>query len=276
MNNNILIIGLPDSSKTTFLAQLYVRIKKRKGKLRLSKNMDELNIKAIESAVNALANGNATQTTSADDNLEVVLPVTLGQLEFKLICPDYGGEQIRNICDLMEVNQEMQKRTTSSDQWLFFIRPGEIFPEYDLSVTTYQDLQVSRGQELAIPEFSHQSRFIEILQALIHIKGAGIRNLINIPRLFIVLTCWDELNTEKTPEQIILEKLPLLYDLICTNWGKHEFSFIGLSAQEFPLDTMEAKDKYLDELPENYGYLVLPDGKQDKDLTKLIEIAIAR
>lgn len=276
MNNNVLIIGLPDSGKTTFLAQLYVRIKKRKGKLRLSKNTDELNIKAIESAVNALANGNATTTTSADDNLEVVLPVTLGDLEFKLVCPDYGGEQIRNIGDLLEVNPEMQKRTKSSDQWLFFIRPGEIFPAYDLSLATYQDLQVGRDKELAIPELSHQSRLIEILQALIHFKGTGIKNLIVNPRLFIVLTCWDELNTETTPEQIILEKLPLLYDLICTNWGKHEFSFLGLSSQEFSLDTQEAKDKYLDELPENHGYLVLPDGSKDKDLTKLIEIAIAQ
>lgn len=275
MNNNVLIIGLPDSGKTTFLAQLYVRIKKRKGKLRLSKNADDLNIKAIESAVTALANGNTTKTTSADDNLEVVLPVTLGDSEFKLVCPDYGGEQIRNIGDLLEVNQEMQDRVKSSDQWLFFIRPGEIFPEYDLSDTNYPDLQVSRDEELAIPEFSHQSRFLEILQALIHFKETGIRNQIRTPRLFIVLTCWDELATEKTPEQIILEKLPLLYDMICTNWGNHEFSFLGLSAQEFSLDTKDAKDKYLDELPENHGYLVLPDGTRDKDLTKLIEVAIA-
>lgn len=276
MNNNVIIIGLPDSTKTTFLAQLYVRIKKRKGRLRLSKNTDELNIKAIEPAITALANGETTKTTPAGDNLEVVLPVSLGELEFKLVCPDYGGEQVKNIWELMEVNTEMQKRIHSSDQWFFFIRLGEIFPEYDLSGTIYQDPQVSREEEISIPDFSHQSRLIEILQGLLYSKGSGIKNPIRIPRLFLVLTCWDELKTDKTPEQIFLEKLPLLHDMIKTNWSKDEFAFLGISPQGFSLETQEAKEKYLDELPENHGYLVLPDGSTDKDLTKLIEFAITQ
>ena len=131
-------------------------------------------------------------------------------------------------------------------------------------------------EKLAVPDLSQQSRLIEILQALIHTKGKGIKKPIPIPRLFLVLTCWDELNTENTPEEVMKEKLPLMHDLIVTNWQEGRFTFLGLSAQGFPLDTPEAKDKYLDELPENFGYVVLENGKQDKDLTKLIELAIAQ
>jgi hypothetical protein len=52
------------------------------------------------------------------------------------------------------------------------------------------------------------------------------------------------------------------------------FKIIGVSAQEFPLKTDEARNKYLDEMPQNFGYLVLDDSPKEKDLTRLIEKAL--
>jgi hypothetical protein len=59
-----------------------------------------------------------------------------------------------------------------------------------------------------------------------------------------------------------------------TVWEKEAFEILGLSAQEFPLKTQEKKDKYLDELPENIGYMIDQKGVKDKDITKLIKIAL--
>ena len=58
------------------------------------------------------------------------------------------------------------------------------------------------------------------------------------------------------------------------NWLSGAFKIIGVSAQEFPLKTNENRDKYLDEMPESFGYLVLDDNSKEKDLTCLIEEAL--
>jgi hypothetical protein len=66
----------------------------------------------------------------------------------------------------------------------------------------------------------------------------------------------------------------MLLHFVETVWEKESFEIFGLSAQEFPLTTPEAKDKYLNDLPENFGYMVDQEGVQDKDITKLIEMIL--
>ena len=69
--------------------------------------------------------------------------------------------------------------------------------------------------------------------------------------------------------------MPLFAHFIASNWLAGAFNIIGVSAQEFPLKTDEARDKYLDEMPQNFGYLVLDDNPKEKDLTRLIEKALS-
>ena len=69
-------------------------------------------------------------------------------------------------------------------------------------------------------------------------------------------------------------KMPLFNHFVESIWDNESYKIIGLSAQEFPLDNQEAKDKYLDEMPESFGYIVLDDNPREPDLTRLIEIAL--
>ena len=121
---------------------------------------------------------------------------------------------------------------------------------------------------------SNQSQFIELVQVLLHARGTGMKDPINTPRLLIALTCWDELETDLTPKGILQQKMPLFTQFITANWLLAGFDIIGVSAQEFPLKTEEDRDKYLDDMPENFGYLVLDDNPREKDLTRLIEKAL--
>ena len=57
-------------------------------------------------------------------------------------------------------------------------------------------------------------------------------------------------------------------------WSKESLAILGLSAQEFPLNTEEASNKYQDELPENFGYIVNQKGERDNDITKLVKISL--
>ena len=109
------------------------------------------------------------------------------------------------------------------------------------------------------------------MQVLLHARGTGMKDRIETPRLLIVLTCWDELKTDLTPKEILQQKMPLFTQFIVASWMPETFKIIGVSAQEFPLKTDEDRDKYLDEMPQNFGYLVLEDNPKEKDLTRLID-----
>jgi len=272
MNDSILIIGPPDSGKTTFIAQFLTRIKKRKSSITLSKTPE--NIKAITDAVKRLAMGEEPIPTSADENVELVLPITVNDKNIELVCPDYGGEQVNDITEFMEIDDHWGKLLNSSDRWMLFIRLHEITSEYDLSISSYEEMISEKSAGIKSPELSQQSKFIELLQSLLYFKNKGTKQSIDIPSLSIVLTCWDELKTKDGPAEVLRKKLPMLLHFIETVWQKDAFNILGLSSQEFPLTTSEAKDKYLDELPENFGYMIDQDGNRDKDITKLVKTSL--
>lgn len=267
-NNEVLIIGPPKSGKTTFLAQLYGRLLDKKGKLKLVSAPE--NIDGIKRAYDRLTVGEETESTPATDNLEVKIPVILEGQEFVLHCKDYGGEQVRDLVALMEYDKTWIDRAKMNDRWILFIRPAEIEQRFDLSKKGYAE-KGQKESNLSISGTSDQSQFIELVQVLLHARGTGMKDRIETPRLLIVLTCWDELKTDLTPKEILQQKMPLFTQFILASWLPETFKIIGVSAQEFPLKTDEDRDKYLDEMPQNFGYLVLEDNPKEKDLTRLIE-----
>ena len=272
VNDSILIVGQPDSGKTTFIAQFLTRVKKRKSSIKLIKIPE--NIKAITNAIKRLSMGEEPETTPANQNVELVIPINVDGKNIDLVFPDYGGEQVNDLIELMEINENWQKLVTGSDRWIHFIRPHEITPEYDLSISSYDEIETRKSTDFKSQGLSSQSKFIELLQILLHTKNKGVKHLISVPKLSIVLTCWDELKTNKKPVQVLREKLPMFLHFVETVWEKEAFEIFGLSAQEFPLKTQEAKDKYQDELPENFGYMIDQEGVKDKDITKLVKIAL--
>lgn len=271
MNNEILIIGPPGTGKTTFLAQLYGRLLDKKGKLQLASAPE--NIDGIKSAYDRLADGEETEPTPATDNLEVKIPVIHEGQEFVLHCKDYGGEQVRDLVALMEYDKTWIDRAKTNDRWILFIRPSGIEQRFDLSEKGYAEKDQKESNP-TISGTSDQTQFIELVQVLLHARGTGMKDPIDTPRLLIALTCWDELGTDSTPEGILQQKMPLFTQFITANWLPGAFNIIGVSAQEFPLESEKNRDKYLDEMPQNFGYLVLNDNPKEKDLTRLIENAL--
>lgn len=271
-NDNILIIGKPDSGKTTYLAQLYMRMQKRMGVVKLTKSPE--NIKAIEDAVERLSNGTETQSTPPDRNELLILPVEVENKKFELICPDYGGEQVNFISSMMEFDQTWKNRVDGSDNWMIFVRPAAVVNYYDLSNAGHEFLVKKRIEGHLSSPLSEQCQLIELLQALLYIKGIGIKSTVIKPKLVVVFTCWDELKLPTAPPAYFKETLPLLHDFIVSNWEAQSYKILGLSSQEFSLSTPEGKEKFQDEMPESFGYCVDVNGGKEKDITLIIKEAI--
>lgn len=272
MDTSILLIGKPHSSKTVFLSQFYSRLQKNKSNLKLYKPVDDLT--PISGARDSLAAGIEPQTTPAEKSVKFHLPIQFGEKQVDLRCPEYGGEQVLSIVENRELNKEWMNSIRESNSWVLFIRLNNINKPLDISEVTFSE-QHQKKQQNAILEsddkISDQSFFIELLQILLHSKGNDYHILNDTLKLTIVLTCWDEMNVQEKPYDVLKSKLPLLLDFVESNWDKNYLNIIGLSAQGFALDTPENKEKYQIEGPEEFGYLVFSDGNQTNDITQLIE-----
>ncbi|MGN7722276.1 TRAFAC clade GTPase domain-containing protein [Chitinophaga sp. 22620] len=269
VTNNTLIIGKPKSGKTTFLAQLYLRVRKRKGQITLWKA--PANIKVIEDAIARLSAGEEPQSTPLQSNEEMVLPIAIDNQQSELICPDYGGEQVSHMVELMEYQEKWRQRVQQSDHWLLFLRPGAVVNYYDLSNGGHEKLQTMRSNGQLKSPLSEQCHMIELLQALLYLRNIGTRQRISSPSLMVVLTCWDELTDPAIPQKYLRENLPLMHDFIEASWHLSSWKICGLSAQEFPLHDDPAKERYRQELPESFGYYIAHDGTKHKDITLLLK-----
>ena len=275
MGTSILLIGKPHSSKTVFLSQFYSKLQKNKSKLKLYKSVDDLS--PITEAREALALGEEPQTTPSEKSVKFYLPIQVAEKQVDLKCPEYGGEQVLSIVENRELNKEWTTSIQESNSWILFIRLNNVNKPLDISDVTYSEQHHKNSKEpMSETEYkiSDQSFFIELLQILLHAKGTDCHRVNNKQKLTIVLTCWDEMNTEEKPYDILKSKLPLLLNFLESNWDKNYMNIVGLSAQGFSLTTLENKEKYQIEGPEEFGYLVLPDGTQTNDITELIEQAL--
>ena len=270
MNKQLLIIGKPHSSKTVFIAQFYSRLQKRKSKLSLYRPVDDLS--AITAAREALANGEEPDATNSERNVNLILPIQYEDQQIDLVCPDYGGEQINTILSSREVDKNWLDSIKQSENWIFFIRLNNISEQLDISKVTVTEEHTQGSVKVAeIPYIiSDQSALIELLQIFLHSKDHDYHFKNSKIKLTVVLTCWDELETEENPKQVLQKSLPLLLNFIESNWKAEKLKIIGLSAQGFPLDCEENKEKYQIEGSENFGFLIKEDGQKTNDITELI------
>jgi hypothetical protein len=274
MNKPLLIIGKPHSTKTTFIAQVYARLLAKKGPLKLYKPVD--NITAIKDASDRLANGDETKTTPTDKSVGLILPIEVQGQKIDLYYPDYGGEQVLDIINNREVDTKWNDAVKESNNWLLFIRIGSLSVGSDLCNKTISSDNAVAGISAEVSEYaiSDQSSFIELLQILLYNKVHNYQLKNTQTKLTIVLTCWDEIQTDQNPREVLNQHLPLLLNFIDANWAQDMWSVFGLSAQGFNLTDEGNQQKYLEQGSENYGYLVKHDGTSTNDITELISLAL--
>ncbi len=93
------------------------------------------------------------------------------------------------------------------------------------------------------------------------------------PRLTILLSCWDELETTELPADLLASRLPMLWSFVRSNWVSP--TVMGLSALERALSKTDADQEYAIRGPEEFGYIVLPDGLKSNDITLPIQRVMA-
>lgn len=265
--NSILVIGESTVGKTHYGAQLLKRLMKGDGLLRM--DGAATNLEPFQSAMESLNEGMAAGHTPMTTYVDSIWPIVdAHDRKAELVWPDYGGEQIKAMSSTRRVPSAWRARVIASPAWLLLVRLQQTRTTEDIFSRPLSGLKgaVVDNREFQI---SDQARLIELLQMLVYIRGAVSTEPLISPRIAVLLTCWDELDTDERPAAILEQRLPMFASFVTSTWAQP--TVLGLSALERPLSPRSQDAEYAARGPEQFGYVVLPDGKRSTDLTLPIQ-----
>ncbi|CAB5670689.1 Uncharacterised protein [Delftia tsuruhatensis] len=271
--HTILLVGESNVGKTHYGAQFLKRLMVRACALKMSGA--PTNLEAFTTALSCLTEGKSTDHTPASTYVESVWPITDESGRYaELVWPDYGGEQVRNLVTQRRIPAAWRDRVLGAKDWVLLIRLHSLRSEDDLFSRPLQSFAAAESQGAPVAhELSDQARTVELLQMLLYLAQFHLDRPLRTPRLTILLSCWDELDTTERPADLLASRLPMLWSFVRSNWLSP--AVIGLSALERALSKTDADEEYAIRGPEEFGYVVLPDGKKNTDITLPIQRLMA-
>jgi Double-GTPase 1 len=260
---SILLLGESNVGKTHYGAQFLKRLYVGANALRL--NGAPTNVQPFEDAMNSLAAGRATGHTPTSTYVESVWPIIDQSMRpAEMIWPDYGGEQVRTLITDRKIPSPWRDRVLSATDWVLLIRLHTMHTADDVFSRPLIKLGAAEVEGVD-HEPSDQARLIELLQMLLHIAGIGRDRVLDTPTLTVLLSCWDEMGLSAKPRAALHEQLPMLTSFIEATWRSP--TIMGLSAIEKPLSQTEADRDFAVRGPEQFGFVIFPDGTRTNDIT---------
>ena len=269
--SSILLIGETGVGKTHYGAQLLKRLMKGDGLLRM--HGAATNLEPFEAAMECLNEGMAAGHTATTTYVDSIWPIADSRgRTAELVWPDYGGEQIKAISSTRRIPAAWRARLVAAPAWLLLVRLQQTRVTDDIFSRPLRELKGAATDNREV-QVSDQARLIELLQMLVYIRGAISLKPLHSPRLCVLLSCWDELGVEAQPSVILEQRLPMFSGFVQSRWA--EPSILGLSALGRPLSRHDRDMEYAARGPEQFGYVVLPDGQHSTNLTLPIQRLLA-
>lgn len=241
--HNFLLIGLPSTGKTSFLAALWYAVQQTRSpsSLILKKlDGDSGYLNKIRDAWLAFKPVGRNPTDS-EAFVSMWLKRNNGDEEVHLTFPDVSGESFKQQWTSRQLTTSYDKCLRSANGGILFIHSNSItlplqIAEVD-SLATLIDSSIA--EEVPSPTTSSQPmpwdieksptqvQIVEILQFL---EG---RSYFNPPfRLLIAISAWDLVVASMLePEDWIAQQLPLLYQFLTSHRASFDIAFYGISAQ---------------------------------------------
>lgn len=186
--------------------------------------------------------------------------------------PDYGGEQLHSIRKNRSMSRAWRERIMEADGWIVMVR----IAHHQLSDDIFSRPLAEPGKERQPVDafvISPQAQLVDFLQWLMIVRGSGTLVPLPTPPIELLLSCWDELpdrERSKPPLEVLQTRMPMVAAFVATNWQSDAVRIVGLSSLERTLSEDVVDAEFVDCGPEAFGYVVLPDGRHDEDLTLAI------
>lgn len=271
LDKSILLIGESGVGKSHYGAQLLKRLMQEDGRIKM--RGAATNLQPFEAVMASLDAGLSADHTATAVYHESRWPIIDEQgRKADLIWPDYGGEQVKNIIDDRQLPRAWLTRIAESSEWLLMIRLQTTRAADDIFSRPLTSLK-GNSEEAREKRLSDQARLIELLQILLYAQSTSGSRMDRLPRLVVLLTCWDEMTNPGTPIDVLHDRLPMFGDFVASKWTT--CSVLGLSALARSLDRKKPDKDYVTQGSEQFGYVVLEDAAQSPDLTLPIQKLLA-
>ncbi len=264
MNKRVLLIGLPATGKTSFLAALhhYLGTHPKNSilqKVRLSP--DEVYLNSIEERwLDCKSQNRTIQAEGEGLSVSMYLKDIRKDQEFILNVPDIKGEAFEEQLEHRQWTKEYQEQVEMAAGIFFFIHPAKLMQHNLMGDVPSDDEFFSPKEEdqedinrtnldlidWNVSNVPTQVNVIEILQ--LHSEKISSANPLSI---FFILSAWDEqLNKEHSisPKEWLHTNLPLLKQYLSANEERINYEVAGVSAQggdyekEEDLQELQSKD----------------------------------
>lgn len=243
MTPTIVVIGLPESGKTTFLAALWHLVSAREIETRLLfEKLGKGNATYLNGIAARWREAKVQDRTHVSGNQIVAMNLkhSSSGKAVEIVFPDVPGESYRQMWEDRECEHEVAD-TLRGRSVLLFIHADTItapkWVEEEASLLKKLGIPVVEGQPVKWhPRLAPtQVQVVDLLQLLsLAPLDVGRR------KLGIVLSAWDKARGEGlSPEGYLQAKLPLLNQYLMNNQKRWAYRIYGLSAQGGDYDGVE-------------------------------------
>lgn len=262
--NKCIIVGLPDSGKSTYIGAFWAIEKDADTghKLMCSKYPDDTTY--LDSLKKDWHNQRIVNRSSQIEKKDIVLELTdsLQNRTISVCIPDFKGERFASILQ-NNINDEVDEWLSKSDSVLFFIKYAEkeiLQEELGTDAGTYSN---SAPTALRLSDMTDWSKNIMLLKYI-------IENYPNIRKYSICISAWDKVDEEKYPsvESWLKAKSPFMYNFLKHN--VHEYNLYGVSAQGLDYEDYPAGEdpESIQIKTENHQRAFVYDKEKSFDITK--------
>jgi hypothetical protein len=271
--NNCILLGLPQSGKTTFLAALWHVVESGEvlGSLKVSSQPeDRLYLNGLR---NSWLKCEPLERTKAESMKEIAFSAinSSGEELGSLIVPDVSGEMYRLQFEARTISQDFSELASKANGIVLFVDPDTIKKPIPISSVPVQFrqrdavVQYENGEAWKHNDVPTQVILVDLLQIL-HSK-------INRPiKLSVIISAWDLITNAKdkdinglTPDEWLTKNLPLLSQYLKSNEYVFPFATYGVSAQGSNYEGDNQKLHALCKPAERIN--VIFNGKSSNDIT---------
>lgn len=239
-SKNFVIMGLPKSGKTTFLAALWHLIEACEVETSLRLAQLRGDITYLNTISKAWREFNPVPRTSmqSEPTIEIVVADASSGETALLAFPDLSGEGFEQQVEQRSCTREYLERCDVCDGLILFLTANRSHD--DLTLYDIHDAMGPPGEQdvanqvpwtpKAIPE---QVRLVDMLQFLTRMPFRRAKR-----RLAVVISAWDLVSpAQRDPAAWLARELPLVDQFLKTNGRWFEVSAYGVSAQGFDLES---------------------------------------
>jgi len=230
----VTLLGLPGAGKTTYLAAFYIEAERpdATADVRITRYTAGQR-EYLNELADRLADRKNVERTSQEQPGELRLPLAFATSEGErlLTVPDVSGELLRDGMERRVLPAEIVEPLRASDGALLFVRPDQLVEAVEvgglaelLEFAPVKGVDGLQPEDWSLDLAATQARLVDVVQEVLDARE-------RLPlRLAVVVSAWDTVGEDMTPDRWAGENLALLVQLLQSD-PRVQFAVFGVSAQ---------------------------------------------